>query len=64
MDLLESLDFVASVDLANDNTRTTGAEDEKVREEAFFAAAGIWEGRNVTQESLRASAWPFAITWS
>ena len=38
-------------------TETASAE-ESAQEEAFFALAALWAGRDVTQESLRRQAWP------
>jgi len=49
--LLRSLDFIDVVEV----------EDHKVTKEAeadFFALAGIWQGRDITQDSLRQTAWP------
>lgn len=49
--LLRSLEFIDVVEVA----------DHKVSEESeadFFAMAGIWQEREITQESLRQQAWP------
>ena len=49
--LLRSLDFIDVVEVA----------DPEVSEETeadFFAMAGVWQGREITQESLRQQAWP------
>lgn len=52
-ELLRLLDFVDSVD-------TSEIEETQVGEEAdFYALAGLWEGRDVTQASLREKAWPY-----
>lgn len=51
LQLLRSLDFIDVV----------GIEDHTVTEDSeadFFAMAGIWQGREITQESLRQMAWP------
>lgn len=51
LQLLRSLDFIDVVEV----------EDHKVTEESeadFFALAGIWQGRDITQDSLRQMAWP------
>jgi hypothetical protein len=52
-ELLASLDFVESVN--------SGSETEKNGSESisdFFTIAGIWEGRNISLESIRHKAWP------
>ena len=49
--LLRSLDFIDVVEV-NNFTVTKEAEAE------FFAMAGIWQERDITQESLRQQAWP------
>ena len=49
--LLRSLDFIDVVEVVN-HTVTEEAEAD------FFALAGIWQGREITQESLRQQAWP------
>lgn len=57
IDLLRALDFVASVDIASEEKHVDDDAGD-AREEAFFAAAGMWAGRDVTQDILRATAWP------
>ena len=56
-ELLESLDFVDSVKTIeteeNENDSTTQEESLD-----FFALAGLWDGRNITPESVRREAWP------
>lgn len=49
--LLRSLDFIDIVEVV-DHTVTEESEAD------FFAMAGIWQGRAITQESLRQKAWP------
>jgi hypothetical protein len=49
--LLRSLDFIDAVEVV-DHTVTEESEAD------FFAMAGIWRGRDITQESLRQQAWP------
>lgn len=51
LQLLRSLDFIDAVEVKN-QTMTEGAEAD------FFAMAGIWQDREITQESLRQKAWP------
>ena len=57
LELLESLDFVefieakAEEDLEVNNISHADQTD-------FFALAGLWEGRNITLESVRRQAWP------
>lgn len=58
LDLLHSLDFVSVVDVADVEPAALELEDVESRNGDFFAAAGIWEDREITTESLRAAAWP------
>lgn len=51
LQLLRSLDFI-------DDVKVEGLNVTEESETDFFALAGIWQGRNVTQESLRQKAWP------
>ena len=51
LQLLRSLDFIDVVRI-EDHTVTEESEAD------FFAMAGIWQGREITQESLRQMAWP------
>ena len=57
LDLLRSLDFVSVLDVDEVDSSAEMMEHER----QFFAAAGLWEGREVTTESLRSIAWPSAI---
>lgn len=50
--LLQSLDFVDIVEV-DEHARATDTEGAD-----FFAMAGLWEGRDITLESLRQRAWP------
>ena len=52
LDFLRSLDFV---ELAETNERQSGDQEN---DEAFFALAGLWEGREVTLDTIRRKAWP------
>jgi len=52
LDLLAALDFVDSVHAGQ------GETSEQDTSEDFFALAGIWQDRNITQESIREQAWP------
>lgn len=51
LELLDSLDFI---DLVEVKHQRASEQDEA----EFFALAGIWQGRDISQESLRNSAWP------
>lgn len=51
-ELLQSLDFVDVVETENQRPVTPAQETD------FFALAGLWEGRDITLESLRQRAWP------
>ncbi len=51
---LKTLDYVESVSsLDIPETQQTSKADEI----DFFALAGLWAGRDITQESLRKQAW-------
>jgi hypothetical protein len=56
-ELLTALDFVDAVE-----TFSTGEHETALFTEAetndFFALAGLWEGRDITLESIRQKAWP------
>ncbi len=56
-ELLTALDFVDSVKTSE--TEEIEA-DSTIREETldFFSLAGLWQGREVTLESIRQKAWP------
>lgn len=58
LDLLRALDFVSILEIEDVEGSSTNGEDGASREAEFFAAAGIWEDREITTESLRALAWP------
>lgn len=51
-EFLKTLDYVESVSVENADKQRQSAN-----ETAFFTLAGLWAGRNVTQESLRQKAW-------
>ena len=52
-DFLQTLDFVESVSQPglSKKRRQTKSVD-------FFSLAGLWAGREISQESLRKEAWP------
>ena len=52
-DFLLTLDFVVSVSQPGSNKR--GRQTKSVD---FFSMAGLWAGREISQESLRKEAWP------
>jgi hypothetical protein len=52
-DFLQTLDFVESVSqpwLSKKGRQTKSVD--------FFSLAGLWAGREISQESLRKEAWP------
>ncbi len=53
LELLQAFDFVESVAIEK-----KVQQSEAKSENDFFAAAGIWEGRDVSLESIRKEAWP------
>ena len=50
-DFLSSLPYVSSVQVRETEGVTSRDDD------VFFAVAGIWQGRDVTQQSVRKKAW-------
>jgi hypothetical protein len=50
-ELLNQFDFI----IVDDSLKKRKKTSEKKHD--FFASAGIWKGRNITQEDLRAKAW-------
>ncbi len=52
---LKTLDYVESV---SSSTLPEKQENSKTNEAEFFALAGLWAGRDITQESLRNQALP------
>jgi hypothetical protein len=51
---LQTLDYVDNISRAN-LPPTVGTE---ITADDFFELAGIWAGREISQESLRKQAWP------
>ena len=56
-ELLTQLDFVSSVKTSEaiDSEASTVTPKESLD---FFSLAGLWEGREITLESIRQKAWP------
>ena len=52
LDLLTALDFVDSVQAGQSKTSEQDAPED------FFELAGIWQDRDIGQESIRKEAWP------
>jgi hypothetical protein len=52
-DFLQTLDFVESV--SQPGLSKKGRQTKSVD---FFSLAGLWAGREISQESLRKEAWP------
>ncbi len=50
-DLLRSLDFVEAVETTDELHSEKGNDD-------FFALAGLWANRDISQDDLRQKAWP------
>jgi hypothetical protein len=55
LDLLQSLDFVSIIEI--EGVPEIEVLDEASRAAEFWSAAGIWEGRDVTTDSLRKESW-------
>lgn len=54
LELLAALDFVDSVKTAHTDVNAESQEEPL----NFFDLAGLWQGRDITQESIRKKAWP------
>ena len=54
-EILAALDFVSSVEIIQE-----AAEISETKED-FFSLASLWEGRNITAQSIRQEAWPERI---
>ena len=52
---LKTLDYVENI---FSTELPEALETSKVNETEFFALAGLWAGRDITQSSLRNQAWP------
>lgn len=58
LQFLKTLDYIENIaraDLPPTNENDASSEAE------FFSLAGIWAGRDISQESLRKQAWPSRI---
>ena len=54
-DFLQALDFVETIASANLPVKS----GKKLQKETdFFSLAGLWAGRDISQESIRRKAWP------
>lgn len=55
---LKTLDYVESISSLDipETESSSNADDAD-----FFALAGLWAGRDITQDSLRRQAWPGRI---
>ena len=57
LELLKALDFVELVKSSSlEETETDTPTQETSLD--FFSLAGLWEGRDITLESIRQQAWP------
>lgn len=50
---LKTLDFVESV-----TEPGTTQQTRQIQSNDFFSMAGLWAGRDITQENIRKEAWP------
>jgi hypothetical protein len=55
LELLGALDFVDFVKTSSTEETVTNSQGEP---SDFFSLAGLWEGRDITLESIRQQAWP------
>ena len=58
LNFLKTLDYVESV---SSSTLPEKQENSETNEAEFFALAGLWAGRDITQKSLRNQAWPGSV---
>jgi hypothetical protein len=49
---LSELPYVSSVSISGEKPANDADSDD------FFALAGLWEGRSISQSSIRKDAWP------
>jgi hypothetical protein len=49
--IISALDFVKSVEVVEDHNNIADSQQD------FFDLSGIWEGRDITTESIRQQAW-------
>lgn len=57
IDLLKILDFIDSIE-ADDMVISMKEANLMKEEDDFFALAGLWQGRDISQERIRQQAWP------
>jgi hypothetical protein len=57
IDLLAVLDFVDSIE-AEEAVSPIGDDTTQEATDDFFALAGLWQGRDISQETIRQQAWP------
>jgi hypothetical protein len=55
MNFLKTLDYIENITSANPPMVESSKND---KEADFFALAGLWANRDISQESLRKQAWP------
>ena len=56
IDLLAVLDFVDAIEA--EETVISAADASQKESDDFFALAGLWQGRDISQETIRQHAWP------
>lgn len=60
LQMLAALDFVSSVEtIETDEVEEGVTIDEE--ESDFFSLAGLWQGREISLESIRQRAWPQSL---
>jgi hypothetical protein len=57
VDLLKVLDFIDFIE-ATETALNQEETNLKKEEDDFFALAGLWQGRDISQEMIRQQAWP------
>jgi hypothetical protein len=59
VEILRAMNFVDIVSAEGAETDKAARTQKDAKDEkAFFAAAGLWEGRNINLEAIRKRAWP------
>ena len=56
VELLSALDFVDSIEVTE--APMEREESNGHTQDDFFALAGIWQDRDISQDTLRSKAWP------
>jgi hypothetical protein len=56
IDFLKSLDFIEAI-IETESSSVIASDTSNEKE--FFAMAGLWEGRDISLNTIREQAWPY-----